>query len=90
MAEKTHALRGHVGEDPDETIVSTARRLVAKSLRRGITTKRLIEMFDNAVSLADGLQATVRLVQGPAKPTACKAGCNYCCYLQVDVSVPVP
>ena len=88
MAEKTHALRGHVGEDPDETIANTARRLVVKSLRRGFTTKLLIEMFDNAVSLADGLQATVRLVQGPPKPKACRAGCNYCCYLQVDVSVP--
>lgn len=88
MAEKTHALRGRIDEDPDEKIVDAARRLVKKALRRGYTIETLAEIFANAISLAGGILAAVRTVKGPPKQKACRAGCSYCCHLQVEVSVP--
>jgi Fe-S-cluster containining protein len=88
MSEKAHTLRGHVGGDPDEKIIDAARRLVIKAMRRGLTTENLTEMVESTIFLAEGIIATVRQVHGPPKHKACQMGCNYCCYLEVEVSVP--
>jgi len=88
MAEKTRTSQEIIREDPEEKIADTARRLVIKALRRGYTIETLKNIFTNAVSLSGGVLAAVRRVKGAPKPTACRAGCNYCCHLQVEISVP--
>lgn len=75
-------------KDPDENVIDAARLLVSKTLRRGLTIESLIQISRAAISLAGGILAAVRQVKGPARSKACGAGCNYCCYLLVEVSVP--
>ncbi len=88
MAEKTSTSQNHIHEDPEEKIADAARRLVIKALRRGYTIETLNNIFASSVSLAGGVLAAVRRVKGASKPAACRAGCNYCCHLQVEISVP--
>lgn len=88
MAEKTRPLPDDTEEDLDEEIMDAARHLVGKTLRRGYTIENLIQISRTAISLAGGILAAVRQVKGPARPKACRSGCNYCCYLLVEISVP--
>ena len=81
-------MRKNTDKDPDETVIDAARYLVSKILRRGYTIENLLEISRAAISLAGGILAAARQVNGSAKPTACGAGCNYCCYLMVELSVP--
>jgi hypothetical protein len=88
MTETVHTLRGRVGKDPDTQTIDAARRLATKVMRRGLTKENLTEMLGSTISLAEGIIAAVRQVHGPPKHEACKMGCDYCCYLEVNVSVP--
>lgn len=88
MAEKTSARRPTTENDSEENIIDAARRLVSKALRSGYTMETVAEISRNAISLAGGILAAARLVDGPSKPKACRAGCSYCCHLLVEVSVP--
>ncbi len=88
MAGKTRASQNHIEEDPEVEIADKARRLVKKALRRGYTIETLKNIFTNSNSLAGGVLAAVRRANGAPAPTACREGCNYCCHLQVEISVP--
>ncbi len=82
------SLKPGLENDTEQRIVDAARKLVVKALRRDRTIASVRKMFENAISLAGGILATVRHVNGPSRPKACKTGCHYCCYLQADVTVP--
>lgn len=88
MAEQTRASQSHIAEDPEAEIADSARELVRKALRRGYTIETLKRIFTSSNALAGGVLAAVRRVKGEPKPTACGAGCTYCCHLQVELSVP--
>lgn len=88
MGTKFPTLRGEHASSPDETITRATERLVAKASRGKLSVQKLLDMMTQAVGLAEGILATARIVESPSQEKACRSGCSFCCYLQVDLSVP--
>ncbi|WP_082532894.1 YkgJ family cysteine cluster protein [Pelomonas sp. Root1237] len=62
-----------------------AEEVVAR-LAGAVTERQLIAVAENAAGFAK--EATARHLHPESPPVACKAGCSWCCYQLVPVSVP--
>lgn len=66
----------------------TQREVSAEILSEGRTPAKLLELAGNAVGFASNQIADYRRLNRKKAKIACKAGCDHCCYLHVDVAPP--
>src|SRR5262245_1960426 len=64
----------------------TERLRTVETLRKGRTPLTVIEVADQASTLAEDAVRQA-MVKYPPAPSACKEGCDWCCYYLVGASV---
>jgi hypothetical protein len=80
-----------VAGGPDRIVAEAgerARRLAATFVREGRSIHEVLTLARAALDLAEQGIAGLREEAPPRRPLACRAGCAWCCLLQVPVSAP--
>ncbi|MEO6420853.1 MAG: YkgJ family cysteine cluster protein [Polyangiaceae bacterium] len=70
------------------TIETTAKKSTIEILNEGRTPEKLGELVTNHVAYAEASSNAAMKAAPPPVPTACKAGCAFCCSLQVGSTPP--
>jgi hypothetical protein len=70
------------------TIETTSKRSTVEIMSEGRTAEKLGELVTNAVAYAEASSAAAMKAAPPPVPAACKAGCAFCCSLQVGATPP--
>jgi Fe-S-cluster containining protein len=73
---------------PYESILESGIRGLTEQAVRDAAPSGLITLVDEAVGLAEGLLHSLRSLNPPEKPAACRSGCAHCCRFQVTVTPP--
>lgn len=70
------------------TIETQSKKSTVEILTEGRTSEKLGELVTNAVAFADASSTAAMKAAPPPVPAACKAGCAFCCSLQVGATPP--
>jgi Fe-S-cluster containining protein len=72
----------------DQELADKVKALVAGTLSGGRHEAAVLALASQAVNLADQLIDYFEAANSLPHPIACRAGCNFCCFNQVEVTLP--
>ena len=72
----------------DEELARQKKEVVIKIIREGRTALKALEIAQNALVWADQLIELTEAEPPLKRPIVCQAGCNYCCFNQVEIAPP--
>lgn len=76
------------GHDLNPSIVELEKAAVCEIIQAGKTADKVLELAFHAFVLAEHLVGLFEAENTLPQPVACKAGCNFCCFNQVEVTPP--
>ncbi|NQV80373.1 MAG: YkgJ family cysteine cluster protein [Alphaproteobacteria bacterium] len=76
------------GPLPYELILESGIRGLTEAAVASGAPARLNALVDEALALAEGLLTSLRTLNPPEQPAACREGCAHCCRFQVAVTPP--
>jgi Fe-S-cluster containining protein len=72
----------------NQELADRVKDLVATTLGAGLQAEAVLALASHALSLADHLMAYFEANHQLPHAIACREGCNFCCYNQVEVTPP--